>query len=383
MPSFPELFRASSGDAITTPAHWPARRAELLDQLERGMFGRMPALPTNPPTIRAIFRDERFCNGAATLHGLAVELIPGIFGDLLLSIPNGRRRPPVIAGLNFFGNHTACEHPDVPICASFTEQVLPRGADRESWQWRLAAERGWAVATMCMGDIAPDSADPAIHDAAPGIHRALRRGSLAARGPEAWGGIAAWSFGLRRIVDHLCQRDDLDAGAIALVGHSRLGKTALLAGALDARAAVIIANQSGTGGAAPSRKDDPRAESLAAIVAMFPHWFCPALQTVAATPAALPFDQHALLALIAPRPLLLSNASDDHWADPPGQYAMLDQAAAAWRLFGRTAELPAYPSEHQLIDGSCGWFRRPGEHSVTATDWTAWLDFADRHRAAR
>jgi hypothetical protein len=370
MTGFPPLMLRRDGAAVAGAAQWPQRRAELLDDLQRTIYGYLPRPPAAAPRATTRLDDPRAFGGAARLRVERLEVLPGLGIDLVLSLP-ARLPAPVMVGLNFRGNHDIANHPGVPPARGFTLVPPPS----EVWPLAVAARRGWAVATVCYGDLFPDVADPAARASLPGLQQVLR-----SEGPHGWGAIAAWAWGLQRIVDHLVTRPEIDPRRIVLTGHSRLGKTALLAGATDPRVALVVASQSGTLGAAPSRQADAQAESVRAIATRFPHWFCPALVAAKDHPESLPVDQHALLAAIAPRPLLLSNATDDAWANPPGQFELLRLASDAWRLLGADGlSASGYPEEGRLVASRCGWFRRAGAHCVTAMEWSAWLDFAEVH----
>jgi hypothetical protein len=184
------------------------------------------------------------------------------------------------------------------------------------------------------------------------------------------------------VVDFVHDRaaDLVDPQRIAVVGHSRNGKTALLAGAFDERIALIVPLQAGCGGTAPSRTDDPRAESVQRINTAFPHWFCGNFKKFNDDPARLPFDQHCLIALCAPRPVFVPNAEEDLWANPSGQFELLRAATPVYRLLGSPG-LPddARPQVHKLHDSPLGYYLRPGRHAMTRTDWEAILDYADRY----
>src|SRR5205085_5634423 len=141
-----------------------------------------------------------------------------------------------------------------------------------------------------------------------------------------------WAWGCHRAVDYLLTDKGIDGKRLAVVGHSRLGKTALLAGAFDDRIAVVIPHQSGCGGAGPSRTKNPKAETVKRINTSFPHWFCDNFKQFNDDPSKLPFDQHGLVALVAPRPVLFSNAVEDQWANPDGQFDVLKAADPVYRL---------------------------------------------------
>src|SRR5205085_8774413 len=146
------------------------------------------------------------------------------------------------------------------------------------------------------------------------------------------GTIAAWAWGVQRAVDYLVTDKELDAARIIAVGHSRLGKTALLAGAFDERIALVIPHQAGCGGTSPSR--GKVGESVRRINTSFPHWFNTAFKEFNDQPDRLPFDQHCLVALVAPRPVLFSNAVEDTWANPDGQFQVLQAADPVYRFLG-------------------------------------------------
>ena len=197
--------------------------------------------------------------------------------------------------------------------------------------------------------------------------------------PEGKAGtIAAWAWGMSRIVDHLLARDDVDKKRIIAVGHSRLGKTALLAGAMDERIALAIPHQAGCGGTAPSRTTV--GEKVKDINKNFPHWFNAAFKEFDAEPERLPFDQHGLAALMAPRPVLFSNAVKDTWAYPDGQFEMLRAADPVYGLLGvKGLASKDKPAIGKLSAGKLGYWIREGTHEMNAEDWKAFLDFADTH----
>ncbi|MCS7161122.1 MAG: acetylxylan esterase, partial [Gemmatales bacterium] len=198
------------------------------------------------------------------------------------------------------------------------------------------------------------------------------------RSPTDTATIAAWAWGSHRVVDYLVTVPELDRRRIIVVGHSRLGKTALLAAAFDERLALVIPHQAGCGGTAPSR--GKIGESVQAINDRFPHWFNGHFKQFNRAPEKLPFDQHCLIALCAPRPVLLTNAVEDTWANPEGQFEMLVAADPAYRLLGvEGVGQRQMPAVGQLLASRLGYFIRPGKHSMTREDWEIFLAFADKH----
>jgi hypothetical protein len=188
----------------------------------------------------------------------------------------------------------------------------------------------------------------------------------------------AWAWGLSRAADYLVTDPQIDGRRMIVIGHSRNGKTALLAGAMDERFAIVIPSQAGCGGTAPSR--GTVGESVERINTVFPHWFNDTFPQFNKQTQKIPFDQHCLMAMVAPRPLLLTNATGDEWANPRGQFEMLKAAEPVYRLLGvEGCSAAEFPAENQLVNSRLGYFIRPGKHDMTAVEWTAWLDFADKH----
>ena len=190
--------------------------------------------------------------------------------------------------------------------------------------------------------------------------------------------IISWAWGVHRCVDYLSTVKDIDAKRIAVVGHSRLGKASLVAAAFDDRIALVIPHQAGCGGTGPSRHNDPKAESVKRINTSFPHWFCGNFKEFNDDTTKLPFDQNSLVALCAPRPVLFTNASEDLWANPAGQLAVLKAAEPVYKLFGvEGCATEKMPELDQLVKSRLGYFIRPGKHAMTTPDWEVFLNYAD------
>jgi hypothetical protein len=373
------------GQRITTPEQWKQlRRPELKALFQHYMYGVPPPAPRKLRT-QVERTDPRAFGGKATLKQITIAFGPPETPPihLLLVVPNTRKGPaPIFLGMNFCGNHAVVTDPAVPLPTMWMYPNYPgvkdnratdagRGSQVDTWAIEQSVDRGYAVATFYNGDIDPDRPDRRD-----GIQPHLRPAG-AKPGPHDWGTIAAWVWGVQRGVDYLVTDADIDPHRIDVVGHSRLGKTALLAGAFDERIALVIPHQAGCGGTAPSR--GTVGESVKQINDHFPHWFDGTFKEFKEHPDRLPFDQHCLVALCAPRPVLLSNAVEDTWANPAGQFEVLKAADPVYRLLGVGGlETKEMPPPGQVSPGRLGYFIRPGKHSMTTADWKVFLDYADR-----
>lgn len=390
-PGLPDPLVMFDGRRVTTREQWLSeRRPELIALFQHYMYGVMPPAPKE--TVGKIERaDRKALNGQATIKEVTVTFGPPPLPPihLMLVVPNARAGPaPVVLGMNYFGNHTLVRDPAVPLSTNWMPErgegvvnnratEASRGTWVDIWQIKETIARGYAVATFYNGDIDPDTPDQR------GIQSHYRE-----QDPKYnCGTIAAWAWGLQRAVDYLVTDPDVDPTRIIVTGHSRLGKAALLAAAFDERIALAIPHQAGCGGSAPSRTKAQetgapttlkRPETVKKINDAFPHWFNAKFKEFNNQPDRLPFDQHCLVALCAPRPVLFSNGRQDTWINPEGQFDVLRAAAPVYRFLGagdfRATELPP---DGKLVASTLGYFIRPGGHSLRPEDWTAFLDFAD------
>lgn len=380
--AWPDPLVMLDGTPVTTKKLWVTkRRPELKELFQHYMYGAMPPAPAQAQF--KLDREDKAClNGKATLKEVTIALGPAEAPaiHLLLVVPNQRRKPtPVFLGLNFCGNHTVWSDPNIrlpsvwmpkscPGCTNNNATDAGRGAQEDMWAIEQSIDRGYAVATFYHGDVDPDNAE-----AQTGIRRFYRDVSAS----YDWGTIAAWAWGCSRCVDYLVTDKQIDAKRIAVVGHSRNGKAALVAGAFDERIALAIPLQAGCGGTSPNR--GKTGESVKQINDHFPHWFNAQYKKFNDQPDRMPFDQDSLIALMAPRPILLANAVEDKWANPEGQFEMLQRAEPVYRLL-KAGKLDAkeMPEPGKLIDSKLGYYIRPGKHSMTKGDWKVFLDFADK-----
>jgi len=380
-PNPPDPLTMMNGQKVTSREQWlQERRPELKALFQHYMYGWFP--PPVPVQGVVTYTDPHFFEGKATLKLVTLKLDAAGAPEthLLMVIPNHRAGPaPVFLGMNFNGNHAVVTETHVPLPTSWMPGQEPlaanhraleavRGTQVHVWELEQSVERGYAVATLYCGDVEPDTTN-----AVGGVRESIRQ----PKSPDEWGTIAAWAWGLQRVVDYLVTDPDIDKKHIAVVGHSRLGKAAMLAGAFDDRVAMVIPLQAGCGGTAPSR--GTVGESVERINTVFPHWFCDEFKKFNTQPDLLPFDQNCLIAMCAPRPVLLAAAVEDTWANPAGAFEMLKAADPVYRLLGADGlAVETMPETNKLVDSNLGFFIRPGKHSMTKLDWRFLLDFADK-----
>ncbi len=383
--TLPDPLVCLDGTKVTTPElWWQKRRPEILELFRTHMYGRAPL--SKPATISwTVFDlDRNALEGKATRKQVRIHFTgdpngPGM--DLLIYLPNQALRPvPVFLLLNFFGNHAIHPDPAIRLKPVFFkgEWVTPpeqtRGFEARSFPIDKILARGYGLATAHYGDIAPDFPEAFQH----GVFALFDRLFGEKRPADAWGAIGAWAWGLSRALDYLEADGDVDAKKVAVLGHSRLGKTALWAGAQDERFAIVISNNSGCGGAALSRRR--YGETVAIINGAFPHWFCENFKRYNNREDELPVDQHMLIALIAPRPVYIASADEDLWADPRGEFLAAKGADPVYKLLG-TDGLPVteMPPLNRPVMGTLGYHIRSGGHALTEYDWERYIDFADLH----
>jgi hypothetical protein len=380
----PDPLMMRSGQKVASKDDWVKnRRPELAELFQHYMYGHLPPKPAKLEW-ETLHEDRQAFGGKATLEEIAITVGPPQAPKirLLLVVPTNRKGPaPVFVGVNFGGNHALVTDPKVKIPEVWmypnrvgvknnraTEEG--RGKEIDTWSIEQSIDRGYAVATFYNGDLDPDRADRREGIRPYLLPEGDKKGSF-------MGSIAVWAWGVQRVVDYLVADKDIDSKRIICVGHSRLGKTTLLAGALDERISVVIPHQAGCGGTAPSR--GKVGESVKQINDRFPHWFCDHFKQFNEHTDRLPFDQHCLIALCAPRAVLLTNAEEDQWANPNGQFEMLQAADPVYRLLGAGGLEAKQPEKGKLIDSKLGYFLRGGKHSMTKDDWKVFLDFADKH----
>jgi len=389
----PDPLLLPNGTRVTTAAQWRnQRRPELLAQFTREMYG---VAPPRSPQMSFVMFDK----GTVTLNGKALrkQITVLLNGDpkgpkfdLLLYLPKAfHTRVPAILGLNFWGNHTIAHDPGVrlptnPMKAGRDSYVdlscvenghateACRGINSSQWPVDVMLDKGYALATVYCCDIDPDTKD--------GFERSLKAFYPELRNrPDNFSTIGEWAWVLSRSLDYLVTDSAIDPKRVAVFGWSRLGKAALWAGATDDRFAAVISNESGAGGAKLFRRGV--GESVADLNKNFPYWFDQNFRKYNGLDRSLPFDQHELIALIAPRPVYIASAEQDKGADPEGEFAAAKAAEPVYKLLGKPGLLTdRWPAVNQPIaGGDIAYHVRAGRHDVKPFDWQQYLTFLDRH----
>lgn len=371
----PPLLVSAKGKQIKSIKQWESiRRPEILEMFSSQMFGKTPGSPFTT-SYEVVSVDANALDGKATCKQLRISFSNGNTVRsmlMLIYLPNHiKGKVPLFFAYNFDGNQTVSTDPGILFSNHTLENK--RGLKVRRWPIEMIISKGYGVATACYHDIFYDEKDKHAESILPLL------GYYPGQPLEgdSWQAIGAWAWGMSRAMDYFETDSRIDAKRIALMGHSRHGKAALWAGAQDQRFAIVISNESGCGGAALSKR--AYGETVAVITNSFPHWFCPNFSRFANNEQSLPFDQHELIALIAPRPVYVASAVDDRWADPKGEYLSAFHAGEVYRLYGYEG-LPSeeMPALNTPVISRVGYHIRTGVHDVTDFDWQCYLNFADK-----
>lgn len=382
--TLPDPLLMTSGERVANADMWlKRRRPEILRLFETNMQGRSPGRPEKM-TFELTSVEKNALGGKALRKEVTVYFAGTKSGpkmDMLLYLPSGAKAPvPMFLALNFGGNQSVAADAGVklPILwrrgepATATEES--RGSGAKQWALDKILARGYGLATVYYGDIEPDYNGGFAH----GVHALYFKPGQTKPEADEWGSIGAWAWGLSRAMDYLETDKNVDPHRVAVMGHSRLGKATVWAGAQDTRFALVISNCSGEGGAALSRRKF--GEEIRNLNTSFPYWFCDNYKKFSDREDDLPVDAHELLTLVAPRPLYVASAQEDLWSDPRGEFLAAKGADPVYRLLG-TDGLAAdeMPPIHQPVMSTIGYHIRAGKHDVTAYDWEQYLNFADKH----
>lgn len=369
--TLPDPLVMADGTPVSVPEQFDGRRAEILKLFRENVYGMLPEEGFD--TAFTVLEEGEALGGTALRRQVKITVTTGkgtADALMLLYLPKRAEKVPVVVGLNFRGNPTVLEDPE--ILPSLTQDTADgkwarkRGSAAGRWCIAEAVARGYAVATVCSADFAPD-------------HKEDYRSRVIGLFDEPeFKAIGGWAFGLMRCADYLSRDAAIDPGRMAVIGHSRLGKAALWAGANDSRFGLVISNDSGNSGASLSRGN--HGETVFTINQAFPHWFASGYRRYGKNENALPVDQNLLLAAIAPRKLYVASAEDDLWSDPQGAFNSLQSAKRAYALLGRAVPDDTCPAvgSHCFCE-TMGIHVRRGGHDITPEDWGHYLAFMDRY----
>lgn len=389
----PELLTSQKGIRIADTVSWmKIRRLEILNLFEENMYGRIPG-ELKISTWKVLEESENALDGKAIRKQILLTFRNNekqLDVNLLIYLPKNGKKAPLFIGCNFFGNHTIINDPKiiVPTCWSRNNKELDitdnkptaksRGLRASQWQVEKILDVGYGLATMFYCETDPDKFGTDGNDFSDGVHPLLYSKGQTKPSSDEWGALSSWAWSLSRAMDYFEQDKDIDSGKVIVMGHSRLAKTALWAGALDQRFAIVISNESGCGGAALSRRK--YGERLGGMREYFPHWFCGNLAKYDGHEEKLPLDQHMLIALIAPRPVYIASAAGDQWSDPKGEYLSGYYATPVYELFGKQGlSTDKMPEINHPVMTTIGYHIRNGKHDVTEFDWQQYIEFAEMH----
>ena len=382
--TLPNMLATEQGEKVATITEWESRRTELITLFSEHIYGYSPTGKVLV-SYKTVEKSSNALDGKAirkqvvatfSANGKSAEM------NILIYLPKKAKEPvPLFFGLNFYGNHTINSDPAILKSNAFALNVEEkgiynnksseaiRGIQSSRWCAERIIESGYGLATAYYCEMYPD-------------HEAGRNEGLAAlldkkEDPSRWEAIGAWAWGISRVMDYIEADKAIDSKKVVLMGHSRLGKAALWAGAQDKRFAAVISNNSGCGGSALFRRKI--GETAHIINSYFPYWFCENFKNYNDKEELLPVDQHELIALIAPRPVYISSAEDDVWADPKGEFLSAFYAGGAYNLYGLNGiESADLPPVNTPVGDYVSYHIRTGGHDVTPYDWECFIKFANR-----
>jgi len=361
-PTLPDPLVTEQGDPVTTVEQWETeRRPHTLELFRQLMFGRAPVARPDSLSFEIVREDPEAMGGAALFREVAIRFeAPRGAGKITLYVfyPNAVEQPVPVFLL---------------ICHRDPSNIDPTREVREDfWPAEEIVGRGYAAAAFHVSDLDPDEHD----DFKNGVH-GLYEDPDQARAQDAWGALTAWAWGASRAMDYLETDARVAADRVAVVGHSRGGKTSLWAGARDERFGLMVSNNAGANGAALAR--NRKGERIAYANRKFPHWFAENYKQFGNDPWSMPFDQHQLVALSAPRHVYIASAEEDYKADPQGEFLSAYFASPVWELYGyeglAAEEQP--PADRPVHSGHIAYHLRSGGHDLTLQDWNWFMDYAD------
>lgn len=359
--TLPQILKTSAGKTVKTVSAWEnVRRPEIVKLFEDEVYG---PLPKDFDKIEYKVTNDvpNAMGGKAHLKEVGITVWKkdrSVTIHLVLFTPNNHKGP---ASVFLLINNRG---------AGVMDPTRQRKSD--FWPAETIIDAGYAAASFQNSDVAPDKKET-YQNGVIGMYPELTSA------PNGMKAISAWAWAASRVMDYFKTDKDIDFNKVSVVGHSRGGKTALWAGALDKRFAMVFSSCSGNTGASLAHRKF--GETVKVINTNFPYWFNDNYKKYSDNEAAMPIDQHMLIALIAPRPLYTTNATKDLWADPKGSYLAIQLAQPVYALYGKQTALTPLPPppDTPIINSALGYHVRTGEHNLTAYDWGNFIKFANLH----
>ncbi len=383
--TLPDLLTLENGQKITDAKSWTEkRRPELLEAIAALQYGKTPPAPETIEYDVLENQGEAF-NGKAIRKQVRIYLTENSKDhpmDLLIYLPKNASKPtPVFFTISFTANNQTVDDPEVRIGEIWNRDGQKVKADEPSRFRPTNVEQfideGYGFATVYYGDIDPDFKGGFEH----GIRKEFLKSGETQPKNDEWGTISAWSWGLSRAMDYFEKDAQIDEDRIALMGVSRLGKTVLWTGIRDTRFKMIVASCSGEGGAALARRDYGENIKHMSDSSRYGYQFATNYHEYSTHVEDFPFDAHSLVAMIAPRPLLLQTGNTDYWSDPKGEFLAAQEASKVYELFGENGpednEMPS-AGDTSLTENKLGYFMHDGGHGTIPTDYPVFIQFIKR-----
>jgi hypothetical protein len=382
--TLPDPLVLSNGKPVRDARTWTEkRRPEIVKLFEENEYGRSPGRPSS-------MSFDVFDKGTPALDSKAIRRQVTVYFsadkngpkmDLLMYLPAEAKKPvPLFLNISFSANSSTVEDPGIKPGEVWgrDKKKIPAAQGRGFGRLNVVPflEQGVGVATVYYGDIDPDFLGGVPY----GVRKLYLKPGQTEPAPDEWGSIGAWAWGLSRAVDYLETDKGVDAKKIAIFGVSRLGKTVMWAGAHDPRIAMVIASCSGEGGAALSRRN--YGETIAHLTepTRYPYQFCANYAKYAQHVDQFPVDANMLVALMAPRPVMLQTGDKDYWSDPKGEFLAAVAAAPVFQLFGKQGlETDQMPPAGQAILHDIGYLMHAGGHGTVPSDYEQYRKFIAMH----
>lgn len=384
--TLPDVLTMKNGKKVTDAKTWTEkRRPELVKLFEEYQFGKMPGRPADM-TFNVFDKGTPAYNGKAIRKQVTVYFTKDTSAnkmDLLIYLPAKTEKPaPLLLICSFSANSSSVDDPGVKPGSTWTKEgkkiPAPEGRSFGKINVESFISQGIGFATVYYGDIQPDFKGGTQY----GIKAKYLKPGMTESAPDEWGAISAWSWGLSRAMDYFETDKQIDSKRVALQGTSRLGKTVLWTGGHDTRFKVVIASCSGEGGAALSRRNYGENIKHMSDTSRYYYQFAPNWHNYAADFNASPVDAHMLVALMAPRPLLLQTGDTDYWSDPKGEFLAAVAAEPVYKLFGKSGpgtDVMPKAEEKSMLFNTLGYYMHAGGHGPVPGDWPLYIEYLKKH----